>query len=1178
MENFNLNLLKPSGASPERRTAWLLRLVVALAIVTLAPQGAMAWSNLQIRGEGFDNASWTSQSVSLNKDASDTNGNAYYGVITANASQIKFKLYTSNDGGKTWGTGDSDTDESDAVSGGYNFSMTNTGSNSGAVYFASTSGTTYQVLAEYDNGWTLTIQAMSNTDTYTVTGSATLTGSDADWVTNDPSGDMTYNSDTKLYEKTFTNVSYSSDYMYEFKVVKNHAWGMDWPSSNKKLTSTEFSNGAGLYDVKITFNPLTGEINVTCTQTASTQTEIGRLTLVGDWTNWTAYVGKEMEKSADGNTFSVKISGGSKQEVYFRLDNPEYSEKGLCSTQGNGTVVEVNGDAVAATVGTPYSNTATYKFDGTKYSAVTVTAAYANNAWTVKVTADDSDERKYYAVNYGTSGTIKGSQDGDVVTFSIPQVANTADGLEFTIGEATSSTDATIATKWGTSNDSENVTSGMDALTLSPDNSTTTFKLPASTAETAPAGTVTLKLNVSTGELTASWTTNADEATKDLYLVLRKQGGTWYSHKMVYTRNRQTDNSSADAGENNDKYQNYNIRKDDLEKYIGLSTTSDDYTVEWYVRTGKQSDGTYTYYYPSTTIDFTSGTYQAYSNGTYETYYLDTPTSTTNSSDTYDPQSYYTFSKSDGASYTFTFNKPEATDGVQAGFAVNKAIASYDDDQAREGYYLIGDFTGTNASQHTNDRTHPMKRYYYKNGIAYEHGTSGGIASDITSSQWLTYINGSTTIQPDSIVYRAHIDKPTAGWGNLYIMPNPADNATDANADKDWGSVLRPQINRASAAIGSGYQLDGIALNGGLTNYNVNQSLNPNMADALTSLGLTDINDIPSYDFSMNITTATYRLVFNKPLPSGKLVLRDYGDVKYTPAGSTKAETRTVAGNGKYRFFRTYYSSDSYTLPDNVDMFAVTEFGISDDKATTTAVLTKLTPVEKQVDVSGSIETKQLIYANTPLVLAYAVPSGTTDLNSISGAEYTPQSGNDLAELSFTVNKFDEAVEYTGDRSPYFIGTNDAIALPQWYAYTDKNNKAAVGYHYLFGCYRRSAWNTSSSDTNIFDLGFWLSTGKKNTYANSAYLELPAELIAEQYLGTSYDMTSATGYSSAKKVPALFLVWDDGDNHTTGITDVTDKTVGKAATDAWYTLQGVRVSRPSAHGVYIHNGKKVIVK
>ena len=29
---------------------------------------------------------------------------------------------------------------------------------------------------------------------------------------------------------------------------------------------------------------------------------------------------------------------------------------------------------------------------------------------------------------------------------------------------------------------------------------------------------------------------------------------------------------------------------------------------------------------------------------------------------------------------------------------------------------------------------------------------------------------------------------------------------------------------------------------------------------------------------------------------------------------------------------------------------------------------------------------------------------------------------------------------------------------------------------------------------------------------------------------------------------------------------------------AWYTISGIRINRPAAKGVYIHNGRKVIVK
>lgn len=66
------------------------------------------------------------------------------------------------------------------------------------------------------------------------------------------------------------------------------------------------------------------------------------------------------------------------------------------------------------------------------------------------------------------------------------------------------------------------------------------------------------------------------------------------------------------------------------------------------------------------------------------------------------------------------------------------------------------------------------------------------------------------------------------------------------------------------------------------------------------------------------------------------------------------------------------------------------------------------------------------------------------------------------------------------------------------------------------------------------------------------------------YLETATDITPATGN--------IELVFSD--DPSTGITDVT---IGEKGDDAYYNLQGVRVVYPSK-GIYIHNGKKVIIK
>ena len=50
------------------------------------------------------------------------------------------------------------------------------------------------------------------------------------------------------------------------------------------------------------------------------------------------------------------------------------------------------------------------------------------------------------------------------------------------------------------------------------------------------------------------------------------------------------------------------------------------------------------------------------------------------------------------------------------------------------------------------------------------------------------------------------------------------------------------------------------------------------------------------------------------------------------------------------------------------------------------------------------------------------------------------------------------------------------------------------------------------------------------------------------------------------------------DGETTGISN-TDRTDYTDKADAWYTVNGVRLSaKPTTKGMYIKNGKKVVVK
>ncbi len=63
---------------------------------------------------------------------------------------------------------------------------------------------------------------------------------------------------------------------------------------------------------------------------------------------------------------------------------------------------------------------------------------------------------------------------------------------------------------------------------------------------------------------------------------------------------------------------------------------------------------------------------------------------------------------------------------------------------------------------------------------------------------------------------------------------------------------------------------------------------------------------------------------------------------------------------------------------------------------------------------------------------------------------------------------------------------------------------------------------------------------------------------------------------SSTKLNGKYTVNDVTDNVMTGIDGV--QTAAPATDDAWYTLSGVRVSKPTTKGIYIHQGKKIVVR
>jgi hypothetical protein len=107
------------------------------------------------------------------------------------------------------------------------------------------------------------IAQVSADDTWTVAGTAAALNGTTDWAPANTDNDMNLVSGT-TYQLTVTNCTLETSVTYAYKVVKNHAWGEEYPAtSNKTFTVGE----TAIYTVVYTFNSDTKEVNEEVTKT-----------------------------------------------------------------------------------------------------------------------------------------------------------------------------------------------------------------------------------------------------------------------------------------------------------------------------------------------------------------------------------------------------------------------------------------------------------------------------------------------------------------------------------------------------------------------------------------------------------------------------------------------------------------------------------------------------------------------------------------------------------------------------------------------------------------------------------------------------------------------------------------------------------------------------------------------
>jgi hypothetical protein len=104
-------------------------------------------------------------------------------------------------------------------------------------------------------------------------------------------------------------------------------------------------------------------------------------------------------------------------------------------------------------------------------------------------------------------------------------------------------------------------------------------------------------------------------------------------------------------------------------------------------------------------------------------------------------------------------------------------------------------------------------------------------------------------------------------------------------------------------------------------------------------------------------------------------------------------------------------------------------------------------------------------------------------------------------------------------------------------------------------------------------------TVSANIGNNKSYLQLPTYMLAGARGEEAADMQREYTFAEleTESMPIIFSNIGDGDGGTTGIQSMSNDqpSVGDGE---WYTLGGQRISKPTKKGLYIHNGKKVVVR
>lgn len=503
------------------------------------------------------------------------------------------------------------------------------------------------------------------------------------------------------------------------------------------------------------------------------------------------------------------------------------------------------------------------------------------------------------------------------------------------------------------------------------------------------------------------------------------------------------------------------------------------------------------------------------------------------------PENAYIIKKGSGVSYTVALNlggeiktTTKTTSGANNNIShyvkgkslslyVNKSMSevykahSSSYNAETEDFYLIGALTGRDYKKEKAD-AQKMEREVYLNPI---------------------------TNKTDSVVYTSVIRWEGTTASNLWFAFAPEylynDNSltwesSDPYSDKSrWNYIARAQVQDEYDATAQ-YGCMNLSGTKGDVLCNGEQALNPKVKEA----------DYKYYMVRFNVTTSTYRLIFYKENP-------------------------VIIKRSKNKFIRTFCSNANWDLPagGKVKAYVVHSF----DENT-----------KEGLESQGVMKLREIKYipAEMGVVLVADGTSVTADeikVNLVSKWDGYVTNKEELWVNNYKAEKFnnylvglstDGMFVTEGDydeTSHKYVNRNFAL---NWFSNTKKGKELEERKEVDFTVKE----NGDASDADY--LGFFRLKG--DIQKEYAYLQLSNKVVDYDLQLTGEKEDDIVKNADSKLSPNFGMVFDTDFDFVTGINSVSD--VKKNSNNGCYTLQGVKVQRPTAPGLYIMNGKKVIVK